>query len=211
MFLLKQPTIWSVPGRITMANVAGASGVVRVVFKEIVPGDERKFRNDSVDTDTGGGARDLRLRPYGKFADVFRRMFPEKREVARKRGGQTRTVEVLVGRFYWKNAEGHVESDEATFETPTDVRADEGRIPVVYKYPPLRAKPPVGEGRLVLLLIQRRDGSVWPHFVSELSLKSGAWEENVASAILDCLNKKRGEARVARGFIDFGTGEHFCA
>jgi hypothetical protein len=192
-----------------LAN-GSAGAVARIVFKEVVPGDERKFRNDSVDTDTGGGARDLRFRPYDRFADVFERMFPEKRTETRKRGGNIQDTEVLVGRFSW-DLSGHVETDEATFETPTDVRAGEGRIPVVYKYPPLQQKLPVGEGRVVVLLIQRKDGSVWPHFASEKSLRSGDWEPQVASAILDCLQKKRGETRVARGFIDFETGEQFCA
>jgi hypothetical protein len=192
-----------------LAN-ASAGAVTRIVFKEVVAGDERKFRNDSVDTNTGGGARDLRFRPYEQFGAVFERMFPEKRVTIRRRAGTAQKTVVLVGKFSW-NLTGKVESAEVMFETPTDVRASEGRIPVVYKYPPLQQKLPVGEGRVVVLLIQRKDGSVWPHFASEESLKSGDWEPQVASAILECLRKARGEARVARGFIDFETGEHFCA
>ncbi len=186
------------------------SGVKRVVYKEIVEGDFRKFRAESNDSDTGGGARDLRFRPYATFENAFRKMFPQVRQEQRKRNGSRVTTDVLVGRFYWKDSAGNERSKEALFEPPTDARPDEGRLPVVHTYPPLNLLPPINEGRIVLLLVQRDDDSVWPHFATENSLRSGAWHNDVALPILTCLDTRRRSNAVARGYIDFETETRFC-
>ena len=43
------------------------SDVKLVVYKKIVDGDLRKFSATSNDTQTGGGARDLRFSPAAEF------------------------------------------------------------------------------------------------------------------------------------------------
>ncbi len=179
------------------------AGVARVVFKEIVPGDLRKFKAESNDADTGGGARDLRFRPYDEFAPIFRKLFPNVRRETRTREKKKATVEVFEGRFYWQDKAGKVQSKEATFEPPTSARPGEGRIPVVYTYPPLNDIPPTNEGRIVVLLVQRTDGHVWPAFATEKSLRSGEWDESVAKAILQCLDTERKGGQAARGYVDF--------
>src|SRR4029079_6724773 len=68
--------------------LAADSAVARVVFREIVPGDLRKVEADAQDAGTGGGARDLRFRPYEKFAPVFSVLLPERVQEMRKRGGE---------------------------------------------------------------------------------------------------------------------------
>jgi hypothetical protein len=183
--------------------MAKPAGVKRVVFKEIVEGDFRKFQAESNDADTGGGARDLRFRPYEKFAEVFRKLFPDVRVETRRRDRKPTDVEILVGRLHWLDESGTAVSREALFEPPTDARPGEGRIPVVHTYPPFNRLPSSKEGRMVVLLVQRDDGTVWPEFATERSLKSGAWNENVAKPILRSLAANRPGNQVARGYIDF--------
>lgn len=50
-----------------------AQGVKRFIFKELVEGDFRKFFAQSNDTDSGGGARDLRYKPQKEFYPFLKR------------------------------------------------------------------------------------------------------------------------------------------
>lgn len=194
-----------------MPNSAGSppSAVSRVVYKEIVPGDLRKFKAESNDAPSGGGARDLRFRPYRNFGSVFERLFPQKRTVRRRRNRVDTNVDVLVGRFFWKD--GAIDRNmEAVFEPPTTARPGEGRLAVVHNYPPLQHAPSFDDGRVVVMLVQRQDGTVWPAFATEGSLRRGEWDAAVARAVLSCLDAKRGKSQIARGFIDFELHEHYC-
>ncbi len=182
--------------------IAKPRGVKRVVFKQIVEGDFRKFVAQSNDTDSGGGARDLRFRPYDEFVKVFRLLFPVVRHAKRRRNGGMVDVEILVGKFHWPGG-----SKEATFEPPTDARPNEGRVPVVHTYPPFSKLPATNQGKMVLLLVQRDDDTVWPEFATEESLRSGKWHKSVAQPILRSLDAERASNQVARGYIDFATGE----
>lgn len=188
---------------------AKPSGVKRVVYKQIVEGDFRKFEARSNDADTGGGARDLRFRPYDEFSNVFKLLFPLSRLEKRQRDGASANVEIMVGRFFWCDASGMPKSKEATFEPPTDARPNEGRIPVVHTYPPFNTLPPTNQGRMVLLLIQRDDDTVWPAFATESSLRSGAWEKSVSGPILNSLDARRSSKQVARGYIDVVNGKKY--
>jgi hypothetical protein len=207
-----------------MSNGIGAkpANVQRIVFKQIVYGDFRKFEAQSNDAHTGGGARDLRFRPYEEFAKVFCLLFPTVRTEQRRRGGRRVDVAIQVGHLYWFD-KGKDAAKEATFEPPTDVRPREGRLPIVHTYPPFNRIVQIWpensweedrralkvQGRLVLLLVQRDDGSVWAEFATEKSLNSGAWEDSVASPILRTLNAKRRSKQVARGYVDFVSGEEY--
>lgn len=187
---------------------ARPAGIKRVVFKEILPGARRKFLARSNDADTGGGARDLRFRPFDRFDAIFAKLFPEVRSEGASRGGARVQLKVRVGRFYWQEGR-KVLSKEATFAPPTNARS-EGYLRVVHTYPILNSPPPETEGRLVLLLVQDDDDRVWPHFVTEPQLRSGDWHEAVAREVLACLNAPRPMGRAARGFKDFETGQRFC-
>ncbi|GIK51471.1 MAG: hypothetical protein BroJett014_04440 [Planctomycetota bacterium] len=184
------------------------AGVTRVVFKQMVEGDFRKIEAQSNDADTGGGARDLRFSPFEEFAKIFSIIFPTLRKEKRKRNGVATDVDVFVGRLHWTEG-GKEVSKEVTFEPPTDARPNEGRIPVVHTYPPLNNPPATNQGKMVLLLIQRNDGTVWPAFTTEASLKSGEWEPMVAASVLRSLSAKRPVNQVARGYIDLVTGQEY--
>ena len=58
----------------------------------------------------------------------------------------------------------------------------------------------------MLLLIQHDDGSVWPHYVSEVSIRTPReWSKAVADRIIACLDAKRPSTRSVIGFLDFTT------
>lgn len=188
-------------------------GVARIFYKEIVDGDVRKINADSNDAKTGGGARDFRFGDYDKVAPIMEKFFPEAKTVKRKRNGQQVDVEVRRGRFYW-NSNNKEESKEVEFEPPTTARPSEGRITRVHEQPSFAPNkiPPFNAGNKVLLLVvQCNDGTVWPYFIEESSLSMpGAWDQQVAKTILACINAKRASNRVVIGYRDFVTGDAYC-
>jgi hypothetical protein len=186
--------------------------VIRVVFKEIVSGDLRKFRAESNDSETGGGARDLRFSPYGEFAGVFGEMFSDRVKENRRRGGINTEIEVLKGDLTWDDpATNSQRSKPIYFEPPTDVRPGEGRIPRVHEYPPFQVPVADNEGRVLLLFIQRGDGSVWSAFATENSLRSGqGWDPAVSRGLLACLDAPRPRNQTAQGYLNLRAGTRYC-
>ena len=173
--------------------------VKRIVFKEIVEGDRKKFEAASnLDSSAGGGARDLRFRPFDKFGPVFERLFPDKDEKG-----------VCKGEFH-RLDDGVERATEAFFHPPTNARPNEGRLANVDKYLPLNDLPSEGDGTTILLIIQRDDGSFWPTFTTDNSLESGAWNEQVMEMILGCLRANRNANVSMVGFVDFETKETYC-
>lgn len=186
--------------------------VRRVVFKEIPPGDFKKFIAESNISNSGGGARDLRFRPHRDFGPIFGRMFPERKEVYRRRGGITTLEEVFVGTLAWKETEnGLPQRARIQYEPPTDAREDEGRIARVHELWPFNhANLSVDEGRVLLLLVEDDGGEVWPYFRTEQELSTKPWAESVRVPILACLAKPRRSGAIARGYIDFTLGVSDC-
>lgn len=182
----------------TNTTIPKLLGIARIIYKEIVEGDRRKFEARSNDAETGGGARDLRFSPYTKFKSVFERMLPTKNSHG-----------ICVGRFHWIE-EGIEKSGDAFFHPPTKARPTEGRIANIDKYLPKQDLPQPGQGKVILLLIQQTDATVWPRFTTDRSLESGAWDIRVSELILNCLRATRREGISPAGFIDFETNEVFC-
>ena len=191
-------------------SAATDTGIARIVFREILSGDRRKFVAKSNDADTGGGARDIRFRAWDNLETVLRELFPEVRSENRRRGAKTVTENVFVGRFWWKNEAGKTVSQEATLETPTDARPDETRLARVHEYECFQHLPPEkGTGRLLVLFVQNPDESVWPIFATEKSLEQDDWHPSVAKFLLNALKAKRRAGNAAYGYIDFTTNEKF--
>ncbi|QQX83752.1 hypothetical protein JJQ59_15225 [Cupriavidus necator] len=194
-----------------MANEAG--NVARILYKELVEGDLRKLQAKSNDADTGGGARDFRFGSYKTLLPVIMQMFPQTVKESRKRGGTVVQIDVFKGAFSWKDAMGQVRSKEAYFEPPTDVRPSEGRVARVHEHPCFDAsKVKIGVGnRVLLLLIQLDDGSVWPHYAEEQSLRTpNAWHPVVAKELLDCLDAERPLNQAVIGYRDFTNAGRYC-
>lgn len=193
-----------------MASAVG--NVARILYKELVEGDLRKLRAESNDADTGGGARDFRFGSYRTLLPVIQAMFPRAAQEDRKRNGVITQIDVFKGTFYWKSATG-VESKEVVFEPPTDARPSEGRIARVHEYPCFDASNvKIGVGnRVLLLLIQLDDGTVWPYYAEEKSLRTpNVWHPVVAKELLDCLDAKRPANQVVIGYRDFTNARRYC-
>ena len=196
------------------ADAQGSQEVARILYKEILPGDLRKILARSNDSDSGGGARDFRFGAYQSVLPVIKEMFPETVTEARKRNGVTTYLPIFKGHFYWERTDGSIDSRPSFFEPPTDVRPSEGRIVRVHEYGCFDTKliPSGGHGnRVLLLLIQRKDGKVWPHFAEEQSLRQpGLWDPAVANELLSCLDAPRNHGRATIGYRDFTSRSRYC-
>ena len=189
------------------------TGVARILYKEVAAGDLRKIVAESNDSDTGGGARDFRFGEFTRLEPIIRKMFPRTLTERRRRDRSNVTIEIFRGTFHW-DFNGIEEHKEVDFEPPTTARPREGRITRVHEQPSFASEriPVFGAGNKVLLvLVQRNDGSVWPHFIEERSLENpGAWDPRVARELLGCIRAQRAANRVVVGYKDFTTGEGYC-
>ena len=187
--------------------------VARILYKELVEGDLRKLKAKSNDANTGGGARDFRFGSYKTLLPVIRLMFPQTVQEVRKRGGQSVMIDVFKGAFFWSDAQGNIHRKDAYFEPPTDVRPTEGRITRVHEYPCFDANSvEISAGnRILLLLIQRDDDSLWPYYVEEQSLHiPNVWHPVVATELLNCLNAVRPVNQAVIGYRDFISAAGYC-
>lgn len=192
---------------------SASTQVARILYKELVEGDLRKLQAQSNDSDTGGGARDFRFRSFGKLLPVIKQLFPQTEQVQRRRDNKPVMVDIYKGTFYWYDAAGNVQSKEGYMEPPTSARPGEGRIPRVHEYSCFDAsRVKIGVGnRVLLLLIQLMDGTVWPYYAEEKTLRTpGAWDPVVAKELLACTDADRAENLAVLGFRDFTTSDRFC-
>lgn len=199
------------------------TGVRRLVYKELLRGDYRKLAGASNDTPTGGGARDLRF-PYKEFDGVFARLLPGEQVLPRKRGGQRVDITVRSGTVYLdeKLTDGSVVATplEMLWESPTDSRATEGRIPRVHASPAAqqlllaRDQIPGVDGRpprVFALFIQDDNQELRVHYAYEHDLRAGEWAPAVARPILEHLdNVNRHPGRAVLGYIDFMNNVHYA-
>jgi hypothetical protein len=141
-------------------------------------------------------------------------MFPQVVKEWRKRDGRTVEIDVFKGQFFWRDNDGHVVRKDSFFEPPTDVRPLEGRIARVHEYACFDTSlvPKGGMGnRVLLLLIQLHDGSVWPFYAEERTLRArGMWDPTVAKELLTCIDAKRPSSRAVIGYKDFTNGYKYC-
>ena len=189
-----------------MVNTAAGHHVARVLYKEIVEGDRRKAEAKSNDADSGGGARDFRF-PYAGVLPAVEKIFPTK---ITKRG---KTIH--QGVFCWYEPSASTPTKKLSeFSSPTQSRPSEGWISQVPKFScfDLDRMPNSGTGnRLLLLLIQRIDGSVWPHFAEETSIRSpGIWDQVVAEKLIKCMDAKRPINHAIIGHFDLTTSQSYC-
>ena len=194
--------------------VSGTKQVARILYKEIKQGDLLKILARSNKAKSGGGARDFRFGSYKRLLPVIKKMFPGSIKEIRKRGGKNIQLDVHKGEFFWKDAHGKIIRKDSFFESPTDARGSEGRIARVPEYACFDTKliPKGGQGnRVLLLLIQLDDDSVWPHFAEEKTLRTpGLWDAVVAKEIVTCLDAKRNPSHAAIGYRDFTSTTSYC-
>jgi hypothetical protein len=185
---------------------SGQPDIARILYKEIVEGDRRKADAKSNDSASGGGARDFRF-PYQAVLPVVELIFPQ--QIVRR--GKT----VHRGAFSWREpGSTQIVVKDAEFMSPTRTRPAEGRISQVSKFSCFDTDriPKSGAGnRVLLLLIQLYDQSVWPHFAEETTLRvHGEWHPSVANELLSCMDAERRTNCAVIGFIDFARLRRFC-
>jgi hypothetical protein len=194
-----------------MASQAGH--VARILYKELVEGDLRKLQAKANNSGSGGGARDFRFRSFDTLLPVVKQMFPQTVQEKRRRNKQLVQVDIFKGQLSWYDVNQNVVSKEAYMEPPTSARPGEGRIARIHDYPCFDAsKVKIGVGnRVLLLLIQLNDESVWPYYAEEKSLRTpGDWHPVVAKELLDCLDAERPANQAVLGFRDFVNADRFC-
>lgn len=185
------------------------AGIKLIVYKETKLGDLRKFQARSNDSDTGGGARDLRFRPDSSFGPVFRRLFPRTEQRKTTRHGQRVDIDVFVGRVNWMQGDKRT-SREAEYWPETPSRPQEGRWSRVYEFWPFQQTIREDEGHIVTLLVQDDNDDVWLYICTEDELRDESWNQAVIDIIFDCIGSKRRESQSAAGYIDFARGRRFC-
>lgn len=195
--------------------MSNSGAVKRFVFKELKPGDIRKFSATSADSTSGGGARDQRFSPYDKFDAIFRAMFkgaPEQKN--RKKDGKTMQLTVYVSPVAVHADDTHRTDSSKEVQhngepylvqtlrywPPTMVRANEGRLGEVSK---LDLAPPSDKGR-VFLLIFEDDTAFTPRlvFVTEDDVKAKAWEKSISNFFEDLLQSPP-TTNAVMGYKDF--------
>lgn len=182
----------------------GSGGILRLATREIWPGDRLKFEAKAAPGGTGGGARDMRFRPYAKFDDVFARILPGRELEDRKRGGVPTQVTVYTASVSVRNPGGN-HNTKMIFEPPTDARDVEGRVTVIHKLG--LVIPPQTAHRLLFVVGQMADGSAFTTIAREEDIP--AWHDDVAdllSRVLSFNSKKKASS----GYIDFETGRSYA-
>lgn len=182
--------------------------ILRIVFREVLSGDRRKFEAKSNDASTGGGARDFRFSPYDKFDGIFERMLTGRRSEMRTRDRKKISEEIYTSSVNVEKANGLVITKTIEFEPPTTARPNEGRLTRLNHYG--LEVPNNNEGRILLLLYQTGDTRLWLNFATENQLQQGAWDENLTDLLLPCLNAPRASSHAAQGFHDLALSSSFC-
>ena len=192
--------------------------VIRLLYKEISGGDIKKFAAESnKDGKVGGGARDLRFGGFVELEDFLGKMFPGRSEVDRKRKKKPVKLEQLSTDFHWLDANGKLQRKTAYVEPPTSARKNEWRLTRVDTFPCFQGEDlrEIPGDRLFLLIVQRENGQVWPHFAreSELSIPPGqpnAWHPDIAIPITSCASAKRPKNVIVMGFSDYTQRKGYC-
>lgn len=178
--------------------MAGAN-VKRIIFREVMDGDLKKFTATAAPSGTGGGARDLRFRPFDKFDGVFARALPGREKVERRREGEREIVEIYTAKANIVRSNNQSFKKDVSFEPPTTARPNEGRLARVHD---LNLEVPKGEGRLLILIIQDAKGELIITFFSERDLESGSWHATVNDFFKDVFSQPA-RASATQGYIDF--------
>jgi hypothetical protein len=186
----------------------------RAIWKRVMPGDERKLRAAANDSDSGGGARDIRFSPWHEFEPIMKKMLPntETRMTTRKSGRGEQ--EIRVGEMLW-SGDGSHRAKGKRFELwpPTDSRPGEGRIAKSYELPSFQPQllPPPEEGEVFFLIWEDEDG-IWGQFLAVSAVRhlNVTLRSDIQGALdeLHAADPGPAERMNLRGYCDFTTGEH---
>lgn len=159
---------------------ANPNAIVRVLLQNIEDGDRRKFIARSNDSDSGGGARDLRFRPESEFMPFFGRMFPNRSNHRRNSNGVATQITVFEGTVHWDEPNGNPSSANMEIWPSTNARPNECRIARISDFglDGHILNDPNG-GRSVFMMFQQANGTIKLYFTHETSLLSNAWDPQI--------------------------------
>jgi hypothetical protein len=184
----------------------------RIYFRVFTEADEKKRQAKSNQSQTGGGARDIRMN-HEHFGPLMAKMLPKRLKVMRTREGARTEIEVYAGPLHYPvdpdEPEGEENMMQIEYEPPTTARGSEGRIPRISNIPSLRRVPKGEVGLIFLLFIQSSRGELRAHYVTETSLRTEDWHPEIVHTILNCVATTR-RNRIVQGYRDFTTGRKYC-
>ena len=162
--------------------------IIRVLLHNIEEGDRRKIVAESNDSDTGGGARDLRFTPADEFFPFFERMFPKTRQRTRTSKGIRSQIDVLRGDVRWTEPTGE-KSAKMEVWPATPSRPRECRIARIagFELHPLIQNDPNG-GRSVFMMFEQADGVIRLYFTTETSLRTEDWNPKIKDLAADWID-----------------------
>ena len=167
---------------------------LRLYFSEIKHGDALKLQARSNISQTGGGARDERIRPVS-LAENLRSMFPR----------DTDQDGVSEGEVYWVEPGGSINHTTVQLWRPTNARPDEARLGRVYTIGGWQISPddvseePDQHTGWYYFLVQDDKAHVWAFVMSDEQLKQEpAW---LRDFVRERVSRTPASQKV-RGFID---------
>ena len=166
-----------------------------ILFQQITPATVKKALNESADATSGGGARDLRLRPYESVRPFMERLLPRTRTERRADA----EITIRCGIATWGDGS---EEKEIEYWPPTDARPGEGRITRISSLPPL-ANPPSDLEGAVVLFVQDESGLIWVRYSAAEGLRGSM--PQVSDVIQGCI-EQAGPGKIATGCIDLHPG-----
>ena len=180
-----------------------------VLYKELSAADLRKLEANSNDSQTGGGARDLRL-PHRAFGHVMSSFLPETRPESR---GKKTDLDAVVNYGPVTFYEGSTkQTTEFVYWPPTDARPSEGRIARVHASPALGGRMPDEElGRVFVMFIKWNSKMITVHYAYENDLNiSGVWADEVRMSIINCIKASDAKNQSVQGYMDLHQGKGYC-
>ena len=177
---------------------------VLFVYKEIVAGDLRKLVAESNDSQTGGGARDLRV-PWTTFRPIMHRIFTNSDH---GRGGKP----IRTAQITYLDENDQPQSTVLSYWPPTPSRPREDRIAQIHASPALGGQlPSTDRGRVFVVFTKFDDGTVRCDYAYEDDLKKrGVWATEASQQILNCMASATQTNRTVQGYYDFIEGTGFC-
>ena len=169
---------------------------VLVLFQEMTTATVDKARRRSNRSQTGGGARDLRLRPYDQLMPFMEKLFPGTRA---KSGGVRPGLVVRWSRVTWGDGS---QSRDVEYWPPTEARPREGRIARISELPPL-TQPPVDPEGFVILFVRDASDVLWVRYATVTGLRGSM--PQIGEFIRRCLNRRRKRQSVT-GYLDLTPG-----
>lgn len=191
-----------------MASTAGKpAGVKRVVYRQVLAGDRRKFAAQSNDSPTGGGARDMRFN-HEHFGPIFRLLLPRTDSKIRRRNGVATDLTIWCGTLRSHYGDQQLTA-QVEYEPPTDARGAEGRLARVHQIPGLAGNLPDDTGdTLFVLFVQQDNDDVYSHFVTLGELNG--WHQAVRDPIQQCAAAPRRANIAIAGWINFASHSTYC-